>query len=199
VTISREIGDRRGEGADRNNLGLAYADLGEVRRAIGYYEQALAIHREILRAPRSEAEWTSARRGEANALGNLGIAYKKLSDARRAIGYYEQQLIITREVCDRRGEGNALGGLGNAYLQLGDTHQAIGYYEQALAIREEIGDLMGMATDSFNLALLYARKIEPGHALPHAQRAVRVFAQVGNAQRAQQAQQLVGMIQAVLH
>ena len=47
LVISREIGDRRGEGADLGNLGLVYADLGEVQKAIGYYEQALVIAREI--------------------------------------------------------------------------------------------------------------------------------------------------------
>ena len=51
-----------GEGAHLGNLGLAYADLGEVRRAIEYYEQALAIAREI-----------GDRHGEANDHFNLGL------------------------------------------------------------------------------------------------------------------------------
>ena len=33
--------------ADYNNLGAAWADLGEARRAIEYYEQALAIDRQV--------------------------------------------------------------------------------------------------------------------------------------------------------
>ncbi len=47
LVIDREIGDRRGEGADLGNLGIAYADLGETRQAIEFYEQALVIAREI--------------------------------------------------------------------------------------------------------------------------------------------------------
>lgn len=47
LVISRETGDRRGEGQDLGNLGNAYAALGEPRRAIEYYEQALAIGREV--------------------------------------------------------------------------------------------------------------------------------------------------------
>ena len=43
LKISREIGDRRGEGNALGNLGLAYSDLGEPRKAIEFYEQALAI------------------------------------------------------------------------------------------------------------------------------------------------------------
>jgi tetratricopeptide (TPR) repeat protein len=38
---------RRGEGADLGNLGLAYSNLGQVEKAIEYYEKALNIGKEI--------------------------------------------------------------------------------------------------------------------------------------------------------
>ena len=63
-----------GKGNALGNLGTAYAALGETRRAIELYEQALVIAREI-----------GDRRGEGNALGNLGIAYAALGEPRRAI------------------------------------------------------------------------------------------------------------------
>jgi hypothetical protein len=49
------------------------------------------------------------RRAEGAHLGNLGIAYFQLGEPRRAIDYYEQQLLIVREIGNRRGEGAALG------------------------------------------------------------------------------------------
>ncbi len=61
------------------NLGNAYADLGEVRKAIEYHEQALVIDREI-----------GDRRGEGADLGNLGLAYAALGEVRKAIEYFEQ-------------------------------------------------------------------------------------------------------------
>jgi tetratricopeptide (TPR) repeat protein len=121
--------NKKMEGSHLGNLGLAYAALGDACKAIGYYEQHLAIAREI-----------GDRSGEGNALGNLGLAYADLGDARKAIEYYEQHLAIAREIGDRRGEGNALGNLGLAYADLGDARKAIEYYEQALAIDREIGD-----------------------------------------------------------
>jgi len=45
--ISREIGDRRGEGNHLGNLGSAYAALGEVKRARESWQQSLAIFEEI--------------------------------------------------------------------------------------------------------------------------------------------------------
>ena len=81
LKIAREIGDRRGEGNWLGNLGNAYCDLGETRKAIEYYEQALKIAREI-----------GDRRGEGNRLGNLGNAYSDLGETKKAIEYYEQAL-----------------------------------------------------------------------------------------------------------
>ena len=47
LEISREIGDRRGEGSDLGNLGLAYWSLGRYDEAIKMHLQALEISREI--------------------------------------------------------------------------------------------------------------------------------------------------------
>jgi tetratricopeptide (TPR) repeat protein len=78
------------------------------------------------------------RRGEGNALGNLGIAYADLGETGRAIEYYEHRLLIAREVGDRGGEGQALGNLGNAYADLGETRRGIKFLRAALEICEAI-------------------------------------------------------------
>jgi tetratricopeptide (TPR) repeat protein len=145
LAAARKLKDRKAEGAHLGNLGLAYADLGETRRAIEFYEQALLIAREI-----------GNRRSEGNTLGNLGIAYKDLGDVRRAIEYCEQQLVITREIGDRRGEGNALGTLGIAYKNLGAPRRAIEFSEQALIIAREIGDRRGEGAALGSLGNAYA-------------------------------------------
>ncbi len=101
LVISREIGDRQGEGSALGNLGLAYRVLGEVTKAIEYHELALDISREI-----------GDRHSEGSILGNLGNAYHVLGEVTKAIGYHEQALVISREIGDRQGEGNDLGNLG---------------------------------------------------------------------------------------
>ena len=60
-----------------------------------------------------------------------------------AIKFYEQALLIDREIGDRRGEGAALGNLGIAYATLGETRRAIKFFEQTLFIDREIGDRRG--------------------------------------------------------
>ena len=160
---------RQAEGNALGNLGLAYADLGEPRKAIEFYEQGLVIDREI-----------GDRRGEGTDLGNLGIVYKNLGEPRKAIEFYEQQLKIVREVGDRRGEGNALGNLGNAYANLGEARKAIELYEQDLAIRHEIGDRRGEGNALGNLGSAYASLGEPRKAIEFYEQQMEIVREIGD-------------------
>jgi len=169
AAAAQRLGDKGAEGVHLGNLGLAYADLGEVRRAIGFYEQALAIAREI-----------GDRRGEGADLGNLGLAYADLGEVRRAIGFYEQHLAIVREIGDRRGEGNALGNLGLAYADLGEVRRAIGFYEQALAIAREIGDRRGEGNALGNLGNAYKNLGEVRRAIGYYEQHLAIAREIGD-------------------
>ncbi len=46
------------------------------------------------------------RRGEGNALGNLGVAYGQLGGTSKAIDYHEQALAISHEIGDQWKAGN---------------------------------------------------------------------------------------------
>jgi tetratricopeptide (TPR) repeat protein len=70
----------------------------------------------------------------------LGLAYKHLGETRRAIQFYEQALLISREIGDRQGEGTDLWNMSLARDQLGERAQAIHHAERALIIREQIED-----------------------------------------------------------
>jgi len=166
---ARAAGDRRREGNHLGNLGLAYAALGEVRRAIGYYEQCLVIHREI-----------GDRRGEGNDLGNLGNTYADLGEVRRAIEYHEQELAISRAIGDRRGEGAELGNLGNAYAALGEVRRAIECYGQALEIAREIGDRRNEGTWLGNLGNAYRNLGEVRRAIEYHEQALAISREIGD-------------------
>jgi tetratricopeptide (TPR) repeat protein len=123
LTAARKMGNREAEGAHLGNLGLAYAALGETRRAIELYEQRLVIAREI-----------GDRRGEGADLGNLGSAHFTLKDYPRAVEYYNEQRVIAQEIGDRRGVGNAFWGQAICFEAGHDLPQAIAHAEAALAI-----------------------------------------------------------------
>jgi tetratricopeptide (TPR) repeat protein len=87
VTSAQQLENKEYEGIHLGNLGLAYATLGDARKAIEFYEQALVIAREI-----------GDRRGEGNALGNLGNALYKLGDKQKGIDMVSQALSIFESI-----------------------------------------------------------------------------------------------------
>jgi tetratricopeptide (TPR) repeat protein len=91
-----------------NSLGLLFHTLGQPLKAIEYFQQALAIARDI-----------GDRQAEGACLGNLGSAFSDLGDEGQAIDYRQQSLSIARETGDRQVECHQLGNLGLSYQELG--------------------------------------------------------------------------------
>jgi tetratricopeptide (TPR) repeat protein len=127
LAAARALDHHRDEGAFLGNLGLAYRDLGQVERAIDYYQQALAIAQEI-----------GDRRGEGNRLGNLGNAYRALGQVERAIEYHEKALAIDQEIGDRRSEGICCWNLGLLYEDT-DPARAADLMQICVDYEHEIG------------------------------------------------------------
>ena len=169
LKAARMMRDQGNEGVHLGNMGNAYADLGEARKAVGYLERALWIARKI-----------GDRRNEEAWLGNLGLAYADLGETRKAIEYHEQALAISREIGDRRGEGADLGNLGSACTDLGETRTAIEYIEQALAIAREIGDGRGEGARLGNLGDAYAALGEVRKAVEYHDQVLAIAREIGD-------------------
>ncbi len=191
LIAARQLKDRIREGIHLGNLGLAYSDLGEIRKAIECYEQRLVVARKIRETSQDEAERAMARRGEGNVLGNLGVAYYSLGEMRKAIEFHEQRLVIAREISAasrneaeramaRRGEANALGNLGLACAALNETRIAIEYHEQALQIDRVIGDRRGEGQDLNNLGFAYADLHETRKAIEYYEQSLQIDREMGD-------------------
>jgi len=168
---------RAGQNREIARLCNAYPDAGgyvislrlHPRAWIAWLEAALAAARSL-----------GDRRGEGNALTNLGAAYYSLGEVRKAIGYYEEALKIKREIGDRRGEGNALGNLGLAYADLGEVQKAIGYHEESLKIKREIGDRRGEGNALGNLGAAYYSLGEVQKAIGYYEEALVIARELGD-------------------
>ncbi|WP_273249725.1 tetratricopeptide repeat protein, partial [Limnospira indica] len=64
-----------------------YSAIGQPQEALTYYQQALAIMREV-----------SDRAGEATTLNSIGAVYHAIGQPQEALTYYQQALPILREV-----------------------------------------------------------------------------------------------------
>jgi DNA-binding SARP family transcriptional activator/Tfp pilus assembly protein PilF len=212
LVSTRELKDRRAEAWVLNNIGMVLG-LQRVNDAVGYFEQALAILREIgdqrdlgqatnnlafcyLMLGRYEEaaaalldalelQRQSGRRyGEGVALCNLGEAYLELGRYQEAIECSQEALAIVREIGSVRDEGYALYNLGRAHLELGRPAEAAGLLEQALAIHRAAGDRYGEARVLQYIGTAHAQAGRLGEARETWSRARRLFEGLGEEGRA---------------
>ncbi|CAH3184240.1 unnamed protein product [Porites lobata] len=169
LRISKEVGDRAGEGIAYCNLGNAYDSLGDFQKAIEYHERHLKISKEV-----------GDRAGKGKAYCNLGNAYHCLGDFQKAIEYHERDLKISKEVGDRAGEGIAYCNLGIAYRNLGYFQKAIEYHERHLKISKEVGDRAGKGKACCNLGNAYHCLGDFQKAIEYHERHLKISKEVGD-------------------
>jgi tetratricopeptide (TPR) repeat protein len=169
LSIVRDLGDKRGQGAALGNLGIACCNLGELRKAVEFYEQALAIAHDI-----------GDRLGESQALGNLANAYQQMGNTSKAIEFYEECLSLHRQLGDRRGEGCDLGNLGLVYAGVAEPRKALDFYKQQLVIVREIGDQQGEGSALQNLGNAYANLGDKRKATEFLEQALAAFRELGD-------------------
>ena len=87
LAISKEIGDRAGEGTTLNNISQIYHDRGDYDTALKYLEQSLAIMREI-----------GAKAEEAVMSWNIGRAYEKQGDLVKAVQHISRAVLLEEEI-----------------------------------------------------------------------------------------------------
>ena len=204
----RVLGDKRGEALVLNNLGMAFARR-RMDEAAGYFEQALAIRREIADLP-GEAQTASNladtyRRlqrydealallkraleiqrqaanpySEAVVLNNLGETYLSLGRVTEAVDSLDHAREMFRDIGEIRGEGYALDNLGEAYLSLGRVAPAIGVLERALELRDSAGDRFDAADTLGRLVRAHVARQQPDRARAYLRRALLIYEELGD-------------------
>ncbi len=138
--------------------------------ALDYYEQSLAIRREV-----------GDRAGEGTTLNNIGAVYRNQSNYAEALDYYEQSLAIRREVGDRSGEETVLYFIGEVYRAEGDYDEALNYYEQSLEIVQQLDTPQSEAFSWNAIGSLYDNELgEDEKAIAYYQEALEIAQEIGD-------------------
>jgi tetratricopeptide (TPR) repeat protein len=132
-----------GRAAASSTVGRLSYRQGDYKTARAYWEESLAIHREL-----GESQWI------ARELDNLGFLSFSEGDVDAPRPLLEEALSFSRAVGDKRWTAGALGNLGHVYLRPGEFERARALYEEGLAIRRELGNRHGIAASLRNLARL---------------------------------------------
>ncbi|WP_348239414.1 tetratricopeptide repeat protein [Trichocoleus sp. Lan] len=133
LKIAQEINDRDLQADILNFWGiLSYQNLGDYRQASEYYQQSLAL-----------AKQNNNKRGEAKAIGNLGLVYNSMGEYDKAINYFQQDLAISREIKNKRGEAIALNNLGLTFMRAGKLSEAETYLKNGIEVLESVRTGLG--------------------------------------------------------
>jgi tetratricopeptide (TPR) repeat protein len=136
MAVYNEVGDRLGEAAVLNNLGVMALHQGDLGAAETHYERSLAIQRQI-----------GNRYGEGICINNLGDVALLRGDYPSAREHLEQALVISEEIDDRVGVGIILGTLGAVALLAGAPAQAEARYLAAISVHESLNQAHFLAED----------------------------------------------------
>lgn len=138
LKIAQIASNREAELKNIFKIGLGYHVEGEFDKAVNAYKESLEIAKEI-----------SDRKLEMMLLGNLGLAYSRLSNYYEAIQYFNEYWGYTWHKgyyyngTDPRLGGMALGNIGNVYYAAELYAKAIEFHQKRLALSQEIKDRKG--------------------------------------------------------
>jgi tetratricopeptide (TPR) repeat protein len=164
---------RTAEDADRSRelsrLGAITARQGRWADAVGWFDMALAVARELDDPVQ-----------EHRALTGLGNCYWWLDRYADALDRHQQALAIAHRLDDQSVEGRTLGNLGAVYERLGRYADAVSMFERNLQIARELADYGDQAYAATNLAVMFIRLGRLDEAREYSQQTIALSREIGN-------------------
>lgn len=144
MSLARSAHDLAAESAALHSLGEVYNDLGDKKKALDSFNQALLLQRPLDEAPQ-----------EADTLNDIGAVYDDLGSAQTALKYYSQALALERQVGNRAAEASILSNIGIVYDNHGGKDVALEYYKAAAAVQRTLGNSRPLGIVLNNIGTLY--------------------------------------------
>ena len=132
LASARALGDRVGQGKVFNGLGSAHHRMRRFEEALGHFQTALALFREV-----------DSLRDQAHSFNNIASTYAMTGRIPEAVRHMERSAEAYRAAGDGDGEARCLANLGKVHNDRGDSNQATGFYRRALDLRRQVGDRDG--------------------------------------------------------
>lgn len=151
------------------NSGFQSLDSGQYSEALRYFNQELAIYKEI-----------KDLKGEAISLTNIGTVYLHQSSYDLAMKYFADALPIHREVKNLGGEASTLNNIGAVYQAKGEYGLALKYFEDAATDFKALGDLNNQAAAYSNIGTIYLSETDYDNALSYYNQALEIVTKLGD-------------------
>ena len=164
--------------ADSPRIALASLALSEVSQQTGRHEAALPLAEDAVAIYRSLAD----RRGEAEALDQIGTAHHRAGRFREALAYCREAGIAYRVAEDQHGVADTLSHCGIACGSLGRYPEAMAHLQEALSLYRDAGDSRGEAKTLNNLGRMQVYLGHHREAFDSFQKSLEIFREIGGAQ-----------------
>ncbi|GAA4357748.1 hypothetical protein GCM10023185_22690 [Hymenobacter saemangeumensis] len=153
-----------------NNLGNVAGDQGNNPRALGFYQQALAL-----------AEAARERRFAAKVGNNIGTLFQNWGRSEEALRYYEQAEREAHALADPALLADCNNNKGVVYEQWKQYGRARTYYQQALRFYEQARQPHNVAMALSNLAIVQKRQNDFPASIASTRRALAIARQTSDA------------------
>lgn len=188
-------------------MGICQDRLGDYKRAIDYFDQALSLAQgdpvatarivsslaatylhqgELRAAERSCLEALKALPPdsdpmvEADIYNSLGQIYWQLADWAQAVAIHRKSLALKERLGDQYGIATSYNNLGLVYYRMYDWDRAAECHQKSFAIRERIGDISGLARSYNNLALIYRHLYDWDRAVDYHTKCLQTMERIGS-------------------
>ncbi len=116
-----------------NNIGSVYQEMGELDKAMRYYNRCSDI-----------MERTGNRSGFAATLSSIGNLLMTKGEVESAVDHISRSLVIRKEIGDRKGASSSYLGLAKAEMMRNDLKKALPLADTALTIARQLGVVAGI-------------------------------------------------------
>lgn len=156
-----------------SQLGRCLAEQGEVKQAMVFYCQGLAVAKQLKASD-------GVKRLIVTLQTALADAFKAIGDYARARIAYDQSLTLAKEMGDARGEAVVNGQLGTLAMLQGNLAEAEQRYREALTKFQRLNEPAEEAVFWHNLGTVYQKAEQWDAAEHHYREAARIYESQGN-------------------
>ncbi len=127
-----------------STAGLYHKKSGNLKKAIPFYKQAIAIAGKI-----------GNKLSTAGQLFNLGNTYMNLGDYKSALQNHLKALSLFEELGNQKGVSFCYQSLSNSFIELKQFDQALKYANKSIALKRDLDDKRGLGTSEISLGQIY--------------------------------------------
>ncbi|HEX7307544.1 AfsR/SARP family transcriptional regulator [Lentzea sp.] len=168
LAAAHALGDLKARAEALRGLGSAYMDDGNPK-AEEHLREAAGLMRQI-----------GDRRGEASALGLLGMMARERGEYDTSMEHFQRGLVLMRQAGAPTGVANALHNIGINHAELGRTGEALAHMREAAALVEERGDVRELAVTLNNIAHAHFDAYQDDECLRCMERSLAAYRQCGD-------------------